>query len=295
MLSADRIKGKIICVYGPTASFKSKFAVELAQQVDGVIINADSMQVYEDVSILTSQPTNEEKNIVPHELYNIIQPTDRFSVNGWLQLAVRQINHAIERGLQPILVGGTGLYFSSIIKGIAQIPEITSDTKNTIKHSIEGLSNEETHNLLARYDHELAIKLRPNDKIRILRGLEVVIQTGKSILEWQKLNTAFFNADKFFKIYLCPPRETLYDNINKRFFKMLDDGVVDEVNNVFTKHEEKIFPKIIGLSTIHEHILGQKDFDAMVDEVQTLTRNYAKRQYTWFNNQLTHDLCKDSF
>jgi tRNA dimethylallyltransferase len=295
MLNLENIKGKIVCIYGPTASFKSQFALELAQKISGVIINADSMQVYNGLPILTSQPSSEEKSMVTHKLYDIISLTANFSVNDWLQLAVHEINVAMKSGLKPILVGGTGLYFSSIIKGIAKIPEITKDTKDTVANLTEKLRNEEMHSLLAKYDDELGKRLQPNDKMRILRGLEVVIQTGKSILEWQKSNTIFFDADKFLKIYIRPEREMVYGNINQRFLKMLNDGVENEARNVLAKHQENRLPKIIGLSTLKDFTLGLKDQNAMAEEIQRLTRNYAKRQYTWFNNQLTHDLCISTY
>ena len=290
MLNPKSIKEKIICIYGPTASSKSKLGVTVAQEIGGVIINADSMQVYKEMPILTSQPKDQRKNTVKHNLYGIISPISNFSVGDWLKLAVDQVNNVKKQGLCPILVGGTGLYFSNLIKGIAKIPNITQATKGKIEGLIKGLNSSELHKLLTKYDAELAKKLPPGDKARILRGLEVIVQTSKSILKWQKDNTIFFDRKEFFNIYLRPPKEMVYANINQRFLKMIDEGVENEVRNVLAKYDDQRLPKVIGLSTMKEYILGKKDFDTMVSDVQKLTRNYAKRQYTWFNNQLDHDL-----
>ena len=180
-------------------------------------------------------------------------------------------------------------YRSNLIKGIAQIPAIKKTTKDKVK-DLANKHNNNIHSLLEKYDAKLAKKLSPKDKARILRGLEVVIQTGQSILEWQKNNTVFFDRKDFFNIYLCPPRVTVYENINQRFLKMLDRGVENEVKNILTKYNNQRLPKVIGLNIIREYILGKKDWNAMVSDVQKFTRNYAKRQYTWFNNQLPHDL-----
>ena len=284
MLSPKSTKKKIICLYGPTASYKTQCAVALAQRIDGVVINADSMQVYKEVPILTSQPNEQDRSIVQHKLYGIISPLSSFSVGKWLRLAIEEINNAKKQRHCPILVGGTGLYFSHLINGIAKIPEITDATKNQINNLIK--ESNSSYDLLKKYDAELAKKLSPRDKFRILRGLEVIVQTGQSILKWQEKNTIFFDRKDFLNIYICPPRETVYANINQRFLKMLDEGVENEVRSILAKYENQKLPKIIGLNTIKEYISGEKDFNTMVSEVQKLTRNYAKRQYTWFNNKL---------
>ncbi|WPX97024.1 tRNA (adenosine(37)-N6)-dimethylallyltransferase MiaA [Candidatus Bandiella euplotis] len=295
MLDLKKVEGKIICIYGPTASSKSKLAIEFAQKIGGVIINADSMQIYKDVPILTSQPTEHEKEALTHQLYGMANLTTKFSVNEWLKLAINQINATRKLGLSPILVGGTGLYFLSLIRGIAEIPQIEQTTKDYVRSLAAKSPQVGVHKILIDYDSELAQKVSPNDTVRVLRGLEVMIQTGKSILEWQKNNAKFFAETEFFKVYLCPPREKLYSNINQRFLQMLTKGVEDEVRAVFVKHEyQSIVPKIIGLSTIRDYIMHQKDLGTMINEVQKLTRNYAKRQYTWFNNQLKHDVVVDN-
>lgn len=289
MFEVSAHKGKIICIYGPTAACKSKFAISLAKDIGGVILNADSQQFYSQTPILTSQPSKEELSLATHKLYGIINPNRKFSVYQWLEIVVKEINDSIAKGLKPILVGGTGLYFSCLINGIADIPEITKKTKAEVLSLTETMSNFEVHKLLDQYDNNLAKRLNVNDKIRILRGLEVFFETGISILEWQKSNKLFFAKDDFFNIYICPNREVLYKNINDRFLKMLNCGVVNEVASLTKIYSINELPKIIGISTLHEYSLNQISYDEMILKVQKLTRNYAKRQYTWFNNKLKHD------
>ena len=289
MFNITPAKGKIICVYGPTASSKTKFAITLAKKIGGVVINADSMQVYSEVPILTSQPSDEEQSVISHRLYGIINLTNDFSVHQWLNLVVKEIDDIRRQNLHPILVGGTGMYLSSLINGIAKIPEITKITKQKIEDLTKEKSNAELHDMLVKYDADLAKKLSVNDRIRILRGLEVVIATGKSILKWQNLNDKFYKRDDFINIYIRFNRATLYDNINNRFLKMIELGVEQEVEKIIKKYDVSKLPKIIGLSALHDYILGNISFEEMVDTIQKNTRNYAKRQFTWFNNKLHHD------
>lgn len=289
MFKITPAKGKIICVYGPTASSKTKFAISLAKKIGGVVINADSMQVYSEVPILTSQPSYEEQSIISHRLYGIINPTSDFSVHQWLNLVVKEIDDIRKQNLHPILVGGTGMYLTSLINGIAKIPEITQNIKQEVEDLTREKNNAELHDMLVKYDADLAKKLSVNDRIRILRGLEVIIATGKSILKWQDLNNKFYQRDDFINIYIRFDRATLYDNINSRFLKMIELGVEQEVKEIIKKYDANKLPKIIGLSVLHDYILGNISFEEMVVTIQKNTRNYAKRQFTWFNNKLNHD------
>ncbi|MFK7761020.1 MAG: tRNA (adenosine(37)-N6)-dimethylallyltransferase MiaA [Candidatus Midichloriaceae bacterium] len=289
MFKITPAKGKIICVYGPTASSKTKFAISLAKKIGGVVINADSMQVYSEVPILTSQPSYEEQSIISHRLYGIINPTSDFSVHQWLNLVVKEIDDIRKQNLHPILVGGTGMYLTSLINGIAKIPEITQNIKQEVEDLTREKNNAELHDMLVKYDADLAKKLSVNDRIRILRGLEVIIATGKSILKWQDLNNKFYQRDDFINIYIRFDRATLYDNINSRFLKMIELGVEQEVKEIIKKYDANKLPKIIGLCVLHDYILGNISFEEMVVTIQKNTRNYAKRQFTWFNNKLNHD------
>lgn len=281
-------KSKIICIYGPTASLKSIGAILLAKKIDGVIINADSMQVYKKVPILTSQPTIEEKNLVLHKLYSIIDIYRPSSVYKWINYTIKEINKIRKENLYPIIVGGTGLYFFSLMYGIALIPKISQTTKKKVQDLTYKINNSKLYQLLMRYDSLLANKVNTNDKIRILRGLEVIIETGKSIIEWHNHSYNFYKLDDFVNIYVCPDRHTVYNNINNRFLRMLSLGVEHEVQKLTDKYSIAQLPKILGLNTIHNYILGHINHDQMVLEVQRKTRHYAKKQYTWFNNKLHH-------
>ena len=282
-------KNKIVCIYGPTASLKSVGAILLAKKINGVIINADSMQIYKKIPILTSQPTTEEKNLVLHKLYSITDIDLPSSVFRWLSFATKEINKIRKQNLHPILVGGTGLYFFSLIYGIALIPEISQITKKKVKDLTYAADNNKLFHLLIKYDALLASKVNVNDKVRILRGLEVAIETGKSILEWQQHNYRFYNEDDFVNIYVCPDRHTVYNNIDTRFLKMLDLGVKYEVQKIINKYNILQLPKVLGLNTIYRHISGHISYDQMILEVLKVTRHYAKKQYTWFNNKIQHN------
>ena len=280
--------GKIVCLYGPTASNKSDIAISLAHKIGGIIINADSQQIYNELPILTSQPSKKSHNLAVHKLYGNISFNVRLSVYKWLELIVNEIERAIEANIIPILVGGTGLYFFCLINGIAKIPNITECTKKKVQTIICGKPNTEIHRLLQKYDANLAKKLNINDRMRIIRGLEIFVETGKRMSEWQKLNQLFFAKEKFLNIYSCPKREIVYSNIESRLFKMLNIGVIDEVENVLKKYSLKDLPKIIGLKTISNYLMGKTTYDNMINEIQKLTNNYAKKQYTWFNNKFAH-------
>jgi tRNA dimethylallyltransferase len=222
-------------------------------------------------------------------LYSIVSPTSYFSVYEWLKLVTKEINCIRTRGLQPILVGGSGLYFSSLIAGIARIPQATKALKQTIECLTKDKSNQDLHSMLIKYDNELAERLHTNDRLRVLRGLEVMIVTGQSITKWHQSNTKFFPRDHFINIYVKPNRDTLYRNINIRFLQMIELGVEYEVINITKKYSIDNLPKIIGLLTLYDYTKGRISFQDMVMIIQQNTRNYAKRQLTWFNNKLHHD------
>ncbi len=287
-LNLDELAGKIVCIYGPTASEKSDFSIEIARKTQGVIINADSMQIYNGLPILTAQPLAEYMNQVEHSLYSIIEINSVFSVYEWLELCVKEIREAQESEKTPIVVGGTGLYFYSLMNGIAKIPEISVKTKEKVSGLIDNLTSIEMYELLKRYDLNLSKKLNANDKFRITRGLEVFFETGESILKWHEDKNSSFEMKDFFNLYMFPKRDFLYQKIEKRFFKMIDLGVIEEVEKVIKAHKIDSIPKIIGFKEIVEYIEGRINFNDMKDQVLQSTRNYAKRQYTWFNNKFEH-------
>ena len=295
MIKLNKIKNKIVCIYGPTASYKTKFAISLAKRLNGIVINADSMQLYKEMPILTSHPTIQEQNIVPHKMYNILNITSHYSVFKWIKSAIKEIEKSKKKELCPILVGGTGLYFSSLISGIAIIPKISQETKQKVYNLIKKNSNRNIHSLLQDYDYLLAKKISVNDRIRVIRGLEVIFETGKSIIEWQKHNHTFYDEKQFANIYICPDRDKLYFNINKRVLEMMHLGVENEVNRIINKYAICDLPKVLGLKTIHEFIIGRIEYAEMILQIQRITRNYAKKQLTWFNNKLKHNYVISDF
>lgn len=281
------MRGKIVCLYGPTASNKSAIAIEIANSIPAVIINADSTQLYKHVEILTAQPENLNSGNVAHKLYRFIEiHNNLFSVKNWLEHACKAINIALDNEQTAIIVGGTGLYFFTLINGLTLIPEITRGVKSEVQ--CLGKKHGNFYDALSHYDRELARRLNKNDKVRIIRGLEVKISTGKSILDWQR-NTQPFFPDKLFKtIYMNLDRTVIYSNIEKRFSCMLKNGVIDEVKSVVRKYSINNLPKIIGLSTINNYLRNHCSYSEMISETQQLSRNYAKRQCTWFNNKFQH-------
>jgi len=283
-LPLKNLAGKIVCIYGPTSSNKSALAIKIAQPISAVIINADAMQLYKNVQILTAQPNNLIENGSTHKLYRFIDIDNIYSVSQWLYKASAEIKSALSKGQTAIVVGGTGLYFNSLINGLTFIPKISDQVKSYVKEIIA--SHNDPYVALCKYDKNLAEKLNKNDTGRIIRGLEVKFETSKSILEWQKNTQSIFSQELFYKIYVKLERQVVYDNIRERFEKMLQKGVIDEVKILLHQYDIKSMPKIIGLASINKFLQNHCSHHDMVLEVQKLSRNYAKRQYSWFNNQL---------
>jgi tRNA dimethylallyltransferase len=288
MLPLEDLSGKIICIYGPTASYKSAIAIKIGQKVPSVIINADAMQLYKNVQVLTAQPEDLAEGGISHKLYRFIDIDNIYSVSQWLSKATLEIKSALAEGNAAIVAGGTGLYFSSLINGLTTIPKISETVKAQVKEVIADYGD--AYMALSVHDKDLAMKLNRNDRVRVIRGLEVKIGTGKSILTWQENTKSAFPQELFYKIYVKPEREVVYNNIEQRFEVMLQNGVVDEVKLLLSQYDIESMPKIIGLESIYKFLQEHCSYNDMVLEVQKLSRNYAKRQYTWFNNQLQHHM-----
>lgn len=290
------INRKINVICGPTASGKSHYAMRLAKECDGVIINADSMQVYKGLEIITAQPTEEDKDSVEHYLYGHIDLESDYSVGIWLREAVNTIDDVLKSGMTPIVVGGTGMYISALVNGLAVIPDISIDVKASVRSMIANFSIEELHEKLMEFDAILASRLEKSDTQRITRGLEVYYETGKRLSEWQKENSAIYPRDNFSITFINHDRETLYSRINNRFLEMIDKGLIDELENLIVNIgpdyiDQTILklPKAIGLEQMLHYINGRITLDEAICKSQQLTRNYAKRQITWFKNQLSYD------
>ncbi len=289
------IRDKIIIVCGATASGKSSFAAQLSRNLDVVIINCDAVQVYKELPILTASPVMTSTNS-SHKLYNIVSCSESFSVCDWLGLAHKEIDSCIAGRFQdlpsahpqtPILVGGSGMYISALMDGMSSIPETKGEFRQRSRSLLEEVGIIKMYNMLKVIDPKLAAKLKSTDSQRIARGLEVFWQTGRKLSEWHDMGkTGHYRREDFFVILLSPPREELYCNINARFLLMLDGGLLREVAALSreTKH------KAIGVKEVRAYLDGIMTLKVMIESVQQATRNYAKRQMTWFRNQIKPDI-----
>ncbi len=274
---------KIILLAGPTASGKSKLAIQIAEYINGEIVNADSMQVYKEISILTSKPTEKEKKLINHHLYSFNSVKKKFSTGHWLELTIKKIEELWKKKKIPIIVGGTGLYFKALTDGLVKIPEIPDKIRTKVRVLHKKLGQKEFYNKLIKLDPLAKNFLSPSDVQRSMRVYEVKIFINKSLFELIKETKSNYNQNIFKKIFINIPREDLNKNIDKRVEKMFKDGAVDEVKK-FLKikvYRELSSNKIIGIKEIKDHLRGKITITAAKDLIALKTRQYAKRQFTW--------------
>jgi tRNA dimethylallyltransferase len=278
----------VILVAGPTASGKSALALHLAETFHGVVINADSMQVYRDLPILTAQPGQSARARAPHRLYGEVDAAEAFSAGGWRQRAIAEIARSQGGGRVPILVGGTGLYFKILLEGIADIPLILKEIRNEVRALHEKLGPTAFHAALARLDPEGAARLAPGDTQRVLRAYEVVLATGRPLGDWQAAQPREAGLAAT-AILLLPPRAPLYAISDARFLGMWDSGAEAEVRALLGRRLDPALPamRALGVREIAGWLRGEITREAAIAAAQQATRNYAKRQYTWFKHQMT--------
>jgi tRNA dimethylallyltransferase len=274
----------VALIAGPTASGKSALAVRLAQIADGVVINADASQVYADLAILSARPSQAEMGGVPHRLFGHIDGAEACSAARWAAEARAEIDAAHEAGKLPVLVGGTGLYIRTLLDGIAPVPEIDAD----IRTAVRAMPVAQAHEALRSEDPEAAARLAPADTTRVARALEVVRSTGKPLKIWQQHKQGGI-ADRISlsPMILLPPRDWLIERCDRRFALMVDQGAVAEVEALLPRNLNPDLPvmRAIGVPEIAAWLKGDIDRDTMMARGQLATRQYAKRQYTWFSNQ----------
>ena len=280
-------------IAGPTASGKSAKAMELARKNNGVIINCDSLQIYNALPILTAQPNEEEKAEIPHRLYAALHPNEVCSAGNWREMVEPIIHETIENGQNPIICGGTGLYIKALIDGLSPMPDIPQEVRDSVVARYERLGAQEFYNELKARDPVMAERFHVNHKARIIRAMEVLEATGRSLAEWQELDRIPPPEHWNFEIHkVLPDRETLYERCNIRFEKMLEMGALDEVRDFDAKlksgevNEGVPVCKALGFKQLRAYLNDKTSLDEAITRAQTITRNYAKRQMTWFRNQL---------
>jgi tRNA dimethylallyltransferase len=285
------MKLSAILIAGPTASGKSALAIELARQHDGVIVNADSMQVYLDLNILTARPSERDLATVPHELYGTVPASTRYSVGAWINDVGPVLDTLRDVGKLPIIVGGTGLYFKALTEGLAAIPDVPSDILAAWRERQKAEGPESLHAILSERDSDMAAQLNPGDGQRIVRALSVLEATGRSLLEWQKEppEHALLPLDRCDARIMMPERGRLHARINTRLDAMIVAGAVEEVELLLAQDLDPSLPamKALGVPHFIAVLKGDLSREEAVRRAKAETRQYAKRQMTWFRHQMS--------
>ena len=276
-------KSKIVLISGPTASGKSSFAIKLAKKINGEIINADSMQVYKQLKIISARPDPKNYQKIKHYLYGFHDAKKSFSTGDWLKLANKKIKDVRNKNKIPILVGGTGLYFKALTEGLVKIPNIPVKFRNQIRSLHQKIGQKNFYNRLLKLDLSSKRNINPTDSQRSIRAYEVKKYTKKSLHDWFKDTKSYFKKNEFIKIYIDFPRQELIQRINLRTEKMLKTGAIKEVKK-FIKLKVPIdnsANKAIGIDEIKEYLNNKKELSEIKEKISIKTRQYAKRQNTW--------------
>lgn len=276
-------------IAGPTASGKSALALALAQRTGGVVINTDSMQVYRDLRIITARPTVDEEAQVPHRLYGHVDAAINFSAGAWVADAAKVLDEARAEGRLPIFIGGSGLYFKALTRGLSAVPPIPAAVRDSVRARLEQHGVEALHAELAQRDSVSAERLKPRDRTRVARALEVVEATGRPLPDWHREGLPpLLPAGAFTALFLAPERDGLYARIDARFGAMLDAGARDEVAALAARGLDPLLPamKAHGVPAVIRHLNGEISQAEAAEIGRADTRHYAKRQFTWFRHQL---------
>ncbi|HXF88923.1 MAG TPA: tRNA (adenosine(37)-N6)-dimethylallyltransferase MiaA [Xanthobacteraceae bacterium] len=278
-----------ILIAGPTASGKSALALELAEELGGTIINADAMQVYRDLRIITARPTPEEEARVPHRLYGHVDAAENYSVGRWC-VDVQAVLAEVEAARRlPILVGGTGLYFKTLTQGLAAVPPTPPEVRAAVRARLAEVGPEVLHAELAQHDPEMAARLKPGDQTRIARALEVLQATGRSLAEWQRQGMQpILDPARAAKMFLAPDRGTLHRRIEERFDAMLAAGALGEVRALDARGLDPLLPamKAHGVPWLRRYLHGEITLAQAAEGAKMDTKRYTKRQLTWFRHQM---------
>ena len=277
------LKSKIILISGPTASGKSKFALSVAKKINGEIINADSMQIFKEIKILNVRPSAKDKSKIKHHLYGFLSVKKNFSVGEWLKKCLKKISEIKKRKKVPIIVGGTGLYFKSLVDGLAKIPNISKRNRDKARNLQKKIGQKNFYKRLIKLDPLCKNNININDQNRSIRAYEVYIQTNKSLNTWFKNTKIHFQNEEFEKIFINIPRDKVVKSLSHRVDKMFKAGAIQEVkrfNKLKVQKSNSSF-KIIGIREINELKSDKTNLSLVKEKIIIKTRQYAKRQMTW--------------
>ena len=281
-------KSKIILIAGPTASGKSNFAVKIANKIGGEIINADSMQIYKELNILTARPNKKNRKKIRHYLYGFQSVKRNFSTGTWLKLVIKKIKEIQKRNKVPIVVGGTGLYFRALTEGLVKIPTVPLKIRNEVRSLQEKIGQKKFYKKLIKIDPLVKNKINYNDVQRSIRAFEIKKFTKKSMIKWFSKTKTFFDINTFLKIYLDFPRAKLIERINQRVDMMFKEGAISEVIkfNKLKVKKQNSSNKVIGIQEIGRYLNGELSLNEAKEQIRIKTRQYAKRQTTWARGQM---------
>ena len=282
---------KAIIICGPTGAGKSSMALNLAKKFKGVIINADSVQIYREIKILSGRPTSDDYRQAPHRLYGIMSIFKPCTLGIWRKMALEIIKECERSGHLPIICGGTGLYIKFLLNELSAIPEIPPSIKLEAREKLKELGNENFRELLSKNDPVSASRIKSGDTNRLLRAWEVFTATTKPLSYWHKKSRKAGSQHKFFKVCLMPERKALYSICDQRFLEFVEQGAVEEARafDFITASPELPASKTLGLLELIKYIKGELELSDAIEQAQRTTRRYAKRQLTWFRHQLDED------
>lgn len=281
-------QSKIILISGPTASGKSNFAVKVAKKIQGEIINADSMQVYKKLKILTARPNRIEQKNIKHHLYGVVDLNKKFSTGQWLELAIKKIKNIQKKKKIPILVGGTGLYFQSLVNGLVKIPEIPLKFRNKVRQMSKKEGQKKFYKKLLKLDPRVKDKFDPNDTQRSIRAYEIKSYTDISMYDWLTKTKSEFKDSDFLKLQIETKREKLIERINLRTSNMINIGAINEVKK-FIKlkiRKDQSANKVIGIAELTQYLNSETTLEEAKELILIKTRQYAKRQATWARTRM---------
>ncbi len=280
---------RALLIAGPTASGKSALALSLAERLGGTVVNADSMQVYRDLRVITARPSKDEERRIPHALYGHVDAAENYSTGRWVADAARTLKEVQSEGRLPIFVGGTGLYFRALTQGLSDIPPVPAEVRTRVRGDAEGIATPDLHARLADADPLTATRLRSSDRQRILRALEVFAATGRSLAEWQqKPGVPMLRPEEARAVFLSIERDELRGRIDARFDAMVAAGALEEVRALVARRLDPALPamKAHGVPWLMRHLRGEISLEEAAAGGKADTRRYAKRQETWFRHQL---------